>query len=105
MLGSANMDLVVQAPRMPLPGETIMGGPFRTVRGGKGANQAVACARLGAETWMLGRVGADSFGDQLVAGLDTEGVSFHNHLIRRRLLLKNRWRPRWAWRGSPLNRL
>jgi len=74
VLGSANMDLVVQAPRMPLPGETIMGGPFRTVRGGKGANQAVACARLGADTWMLARVGADSFGDQLVAGLQSDGV-------------------------------
>ncbi len=75
------MDLVVQAPRMPLPGETIMGGPFRTVRGGKGANQAVACARLGAETWMLGRVGADSFGDQLLAGLQGDGV--HIDLVAR----------------------
>ena len=75
VVGSANMDLVIRTPRMPLAGETIMGGDFRTVRGGKGANQAVACARLGAETWMLGCVGRDAFGDELVRGLAEDEVN------------------------------
>ncbi|MBC7287095.1 MAG: ribokinase [Armatimonadetes bacterium] len=75
VLGSANMDLVVQSPRMPVAGETVLGGRFQKVRGGKGANQAVACARLGAETWMLARVGTDAFGDELVAGLRSDGVN------------------------------
>lgn len=74
VVGSANMDLVVQAPRIPVPGETVLGGTFARVRGGKGANQAVACARLGAETYMLARVGRDAFGDELVAGLEADGV-------------------------------
>jgi ribokinase len=74
VVGSANMDLVVRAPRMPVGGETIMGRDFSTVRGGKGANQAIACARMGAEVWMLGCVGCDAFGDALVAGLESDGV-------------------------------
>lgn len=74
VIGSANMDLVVRTPRMPIAGETIMGAGFRTVRGGKGANQAVACARLGAETHMLGCVGRDAFGDELIGGLAEDGV-------------------------------
>lgn len=74
VIGSANMDLVVKTPRMPAPGETIIGGDFAQVRGGKGANQAVACARLGAETWMLARVGRDAFGEDLVRGLSEDGV-------------------------------
>ena len=74
VVGSANMDLVVKAPRMPVGGETVMGGEFSTVRGGKGANQAIACARMGAEVWMLGCVGRDAFGDALVEGLEADGV-------------------------------
>lgn len=74
VVGSANMDLMIRLPRMPLPGETILGGEFHMVRGGKGANQAVACARLGASTWMLGRVGRDAFGNELVHGLEADGV-------------------------------
>ena len=74
VVGSANMDLVVKAPRMPVRGETVMGGEFSTVRGGKGANQALACARMGAEVWMLGCVGRDAFGEALVAGLASDGV-------------------------------
>ncbi|MBM3501088.1 MAG: ribokinase, partial [Armatimonadetes bacterium] len=74
VVGSANMDLVVRAPRMPVGGETIMGSDFSTVRGGKGANQAIACARMGAEVWMLGCVGQDAFGDALIEGLETDGV-------------------------------
>jgi len=74
VVGSANMDLVVKAPRMPVGGETVMGGEFSTVRGGKGANQAIACARMGAEVWMVGCVGRDAFGEALVAGLEADGV-------------------------------
>lgn len=74
VFGSLNMDLVIQAPRHPLPGETLTGGPFRTFPGGKGANQAVAAARLGGQVTMIGRVGADSFGDALIAGLQADGV-------------------------------
>jgi len=74
VVGSANMDLVVKAERVPRQGETIMGHGFQTVHGGKGANQAVACARLGARTTMLGRVGNDAFGRELRAGLEREGV-------------------------------
>ncbi len=74
VVGSANMDLIVRAPRIPSPGETVLGGEFHTARGGKGANQAVACARLGAETCFVGRVGQDAFGDQLAQGLADDGV-------------------------------
>ncbi|MFB0537888.1 MAG: ribokinase [Anaerolineae bacterium] len=62
VVGSLNMDLVVRAPHMPIPGETVIGSDFRTIPGGKGANQAVAAARLGAEVIMIGRVGDDDFG-------------------------------------------
>ncbi|MFQ6098717.1 MAG: ribokinase [Armatimonadota bacterium] len=74
VVGSANMDLVVTAERTPKKGESLIGRDFRTVHGGKGANQAVACARLGAETWMVGRVGDDAFGEALLDGLRREGV-------------------------------
>lgn len=74
VFGSLNMDLVAAAPRLPRPGETLTGTGFRSVHGGKGANQAVACARLGAATRMVGRLGADSFGAALRAGLAQEGI-------------------------------
>ena len=79
VFGSLNMDLVVRSPRLPQPGETLTGSHFETVAGGKGANQAVAAARLGATTHMVGRVGADDFGHRLrhgltVAGVDSSGV-------------------------------
>ncbi len=73
--GSLNMDLVGQAPRLPLPGETLLGTQFTTVPGGKGANQAVAAARLGVPTTMIGRVGNDSFGHSLINSLNAAGVS------------------------------
>ena len=74
VVGSINLDLVAASPRIPLPGETIIGTNFQTFFGGKGANQAVAAARLGAPVKMIGRVGDDSFGKQLVDGLRAAGV-------------------------------
>ena len=65
VLGSVNMDLVALVERLPKPGETLMGMDFATVPGGKGANQAVAVARLGVDTVMVGRVGEDEFGRDL----------------------------------------
>lgn len=73
-VGSINVDLVCRAPRQPRPGETLFGTEFATHPGGKGANQAVAAARSGAETWMVGRVGADGFGREQRAYLDAQGV-------------------------------
>ncbi len=80
VFGSLNMDLVVRAPRLPRPGETLPATSFETVPGGKGANQAVAASRLGVETWMIGRVGDDSYGEALLenmrsAGVDVSGIS------------------------------
>ncbi len=74
VVGSLNMDLVVRVERLPEVGETVTGGHFATFPGGKGANQAVAAARLGAQVSMVGRVGDDLFGDQLRAALRHEGV-------------------------------
>jgi ribokinase len=74
VLGSANMDLVAYVPVAPARGETVLGREFRTVPGGKGANQAVAAARAGAEVLMIGAVGEDAFGAQLRASLVESGV-------------------------------
>jgi ribokinase len=74
VVGSLNMDLVVRAPRLPHPGETLAGSAFAQVAGGKGGNQAVAAARLGAQVAMIGCTGADSNGALLRAGLAAEGV-------------------------------
>ena len=81
VIGSINMDLVLRVPRMPLPGETLTGGAFRTIPGGKGANQAVACARLsgkvaagGQQVAMIGCVGDDAFGATLRAALVGDGI-------------------------------
>ncbi len=74
VVGSINMDLVVTTPHIPTPGETVLGGSFSTLPGGKGANQAVAAARAGAAVTMVGRVGLDAFGDTLRAGLVDEGI-------------------------------
>jgi ribokinase len=69
VVGSINMDLVVRVPHAPAPGETVLGGDFETFPGGKGANQAVAAARMGGEVTMVGRVGNDDFGNTLIHGL------------------------------------
>jgi ribokinase len=75
VVGSVNIDLVFRVPRLPRPGETLAGDGMATVPGGKGANQAVAAARLGARVSLVGRVGDDAFGPRLRAGLDAEGVA------------------------------
>jgi ribokinase len=74
VVGSLNMDLVARAPRLPNPGETLIGRWFSTSPGGKGANQAVAAARLGAPTAMIGCVGEDDFGTRLRSGLESDGI-------------------------------
>jgi len=74
VVGSINLDLVVGADRIPQVGETIIGNSFRSYCGGKGANQAVAAAKLGFPVAMVGNVGADPFGTQLRAGLKNAGV-------------------------------
>ncbi|RME86206.1 MAG: ribokinase [Caldilineae bacterium] len=75
VVGSINMDLVARSPRIPAPGETIIGHDFHTVPGGKGANQAVAAARLGARVGLVARVGRDTFGRELIDGLAANGVA------------------------------
>ena len=74
VVGSANTDMVVRVPQLPIPGETLLGSAFALMPGGKGANQAVAASRLGAVVTFVGCVGADSFGDMLVLNLENEGV-------------------------------
>lgn len=75
VIGSLNMDLVINADRLPQPGETIHGHGFVVVPGGKGANQASACARAGGNVKMLGKVGTDGYGDILLKNLDRDGVN------------------------------
>lgn len=74
VVGSLNMDLVTRASRLPRAGETLIGQTFSTVPGGKGANQAVASARLGADVAMIGCVGSDAYGTQLRDALRVEGI-------------------------------
>jgi len=77
IIGSINMDLVLNVPRMPHPGETLSGGRFQTISGGKGANQAVACARLSADdvkVAMVACLGDDAFGTELRAALRNDGI-------------------------------
>jgi len=79
VIGSLNMDFVVQVERLPRPGETVLGGGFATIPGGKGANQACAAAKLGGRVRMVGRVGDDALGRELreslaAAGVDTTAV-------------------------------
>jgi ribokinase len=74
VIGSLNTDLVVRTTRFPSPGETIQGENLVTIPGGKGANQAVAAARLGAQVAMIGRVGEDAFGSTLINNLKQNKV-------------------------------
>jgi ribokinase len=74
VVGSANTDMVVQVQHLPEPGETVLGGDYIQAQGGKGANQAVAAARLGAEVTFVARVGQDAFGETAVAAYKAEGI-------------------------------
>ena len=74
VVGSSNTDLIVQTDRLPAAGETVMGGDLVTAAGGKGANQAVAAARLGAAVTFVGRTGRDMFGQQTLRSLQREGM-------------------------------
>jgi len=74
VVGSSNTDMSVKTNRLPGPGETILGGKFFMAHGGKGANQAVAAARLGGEVTFVARIGNDIFGDRAVEGSEKEGI-------------------------------
>ncbi|MBU8724770.1 MULTISPECIES: ribokinase [Bacillus] len=74
VVGSCSMDLVVTSNKRPNAGETVLGESFKTVPGGKGANQAVASARLGADVYMVGRVGDDAYGQNILNNLQDQGV-------------------------------
>ena len=80
VVGSANMDMVVSTPRFPRPGETVLGGDFGMYPGGKGANQAVACARLGGDVTMLAKMGRDIFSERLARSLADDDIDT-NHLL------------------------
>lgn len=81
VVGSLNMDLVVRIPQIPRPGETLLGGVFKTFPGGKGANQAVAAARLGAHVTIVGCVGGDAFGQEMRNTLIAEGIDTTHVLV------------------------
>ena len=81
VVGSCNVDLVVRCERLPRPGETVLGGDLERLAGGKGANQAAALARLGANASLIAAVGADDAGDWLLAQLDAHGVEL-SHVQR-----------------------
>jgi ribokinase len=75
VIGSSNTDMIVQTPHIPKPGETILGGTFSTAAGGKGANQAVSCARAGGRVTFVARVGKDMFGEQALQGFRAAGIN------------------------------
>lgn len=81
IIGSANTDLIVKSDRIPKPGETVLGGEFRMVSGGKGANQAVAVARLGGDASFVARVGSDLFGNELMERYAAEDMDT-SYIIR-----------------------
>lgn len=81
VVGSSNTDMIVKLSRLPKPGETIGDGAFATAAGGKGANQAVAAARAGADVGLVARVGGDSFGEQAITGFVGDGIDV-GHVTR-----------------------
>jgi ribokinase len=81
VVGSVNADMVVKSQRIPAPGETVTGGRFIMAAGGKGANQAVAAARLGAAVTLVAKVGQDMFGDQAIENYRKEGIDV-THVFR-----------------------
>ncbi len=82
VVGSLNMDLVMYADKIPRPGETVLGKNFKQIPGGKGANQANAAAKLGASVNMIGCVGNDFFGEQLLDSLQRDGVNTDHVLVK-----------------------
>src|SRR5436305_5310532 len=74
VIGSSNTDMVIKTARIPEPGETVLGGELVMVAGGKGANQAVAAARLGAEVTFVARVGGDIFGEAAIRSFEIDGI-------------------------------
>lgn len=74
VVGGANTDFIIQVPHLPAKGETVLGGTFHTARGGKGANQAVAAARLGGEVTFITRLGADRLGSEAIEAYQNEGI-------------------------------
>jgi ribokinase len=82
VVGSINVDFFVRAPRLPAPGETVLGGTAATCAGGKGANQAVAAARMGAEVSFVGAVGDDGHGHELIRLLQSEGIDASRLAVR-----------------------
>lgn len=81
VIGSSNTDMILQLPRIPRPGETILGGAFQTAPGGKGANQAVAAARAGGDVALLACVGDDVFGREALAGFAADGIDCEHVVI------------------------
>ncbi|MDX1640188.1 MAG: ribokinase [Balneolaceae bacterium] len=75
VLGSSNTDMIVKVPRIPAPGETILGGKFVQAAGGKGANQAVAAARSGGDVTFIANTGDDNFGKEAIEGFKKEGIN------------------------------
>lgn len=81
VVGSSNTDMVLRLPRLPRPGETLLGGEFESAAGGKGANQAVAAARAGGHVSFLARVGTDDLGENAIAGFRRDGIDVA-HVLR-----------------------
>ena len=75
VVGSSNTDMIIRVPRIPRPGETILGGEFTMAAGGKGANQAVAAARAGGQVTFVARVGDDNFGAQAMTAFKADGIN------------------------------
>ena len=82
VVGSVNMDIVVRCPRLPRPGETLLGSSYKAFPGGKGANQAVAAARLGARVTLVGAVGDDAHGRELFKTLEGEAIDLSHLFVR-----------------------
>ncbi len=83
VVGSVNMDLIVKLKKLPVVGETVIGGTFKMSPGGKGANQAVAAAKLGAEAYFIGRIGSDDFGKALMENFKRNGVNAEYVIVDR----------------------
>ena len=81
VIGSSNTDMIVKVPKIPQPGQTVLGGEFITAAGGKGANQAVGAARAGGDVTLIARVGDDMFGRRAVEGFQKDGICV-DHVVR-----------------------